>query len=168
MTAAGACSSVPTPTTARAGTYPPQPAKQRRAVTESSVLMRPATAADLPAVLMLYAQPDLDNGEVLSLADARRLFSRFGDYPDYTLYVAERDGAVVGSFALLVMDNLGHLGAPSAIIEDVVVAPEHQSEGIGRAMMNFATDVSRNKRCYKLVLSSNVKRVRAHAFYESL
>ncbi len=132
------------------------------------ILVRPATASDLPAVLNLYAQPDFDEGEVLPLEEASSLFARFAAYPDYTLYVAERDGSIVGSFALLVMDNLGHLGASSGIVEDVVVAPEWQCAGIGRAMMKFAHDRCREKRCYKMVLSSNAKRERAHAFYESL
>jgi GNAT superfamily N-acetyltransferase len=34
--------------------------------------------------------------------------------------------------------------------------------------MQFAVDRSREKGCYKLMLSSNAKRERAHAFYESL
>ena len=133
-----------------------------------SIRMRPATEADLPADLALYAQPDLDNGHVLPVDEARRILKRFADYPDYTLYDDERGGVIVGSLALLVMDNIGHLGTPSAIVEDVVVAPEFQGEGIGRIMMDFARDVSRAKRAYKLVLSSNAKRERAHAFYESL
>ncbi len=129
---------------------------------------RPATAVDLPAVLDLYGQPDFDDGKVLSVAEARRLLERFAAYPDYTLYVAEQDGAIVGSFALLIMDNLGHLGSPSGIVEDVVVGPALQGRGIGRAMMAFARERCRDKRCYKLVLSSNAKRERAHAFYDSL
>ena len=132
------------------------------------VTVRKAEAADIPAVLALYAQPDLDDGKVLAVDQAVALLERFSRYPDYTLYVAEQDHAIVGSFALLVMDNLGHLGAPSGIVEDVVVAPDRQSAGIGAAMMRFALAHCRQKRCYKLVLSSNAKRVRAHAFYESL
>jgi GNAT superfamily N-acetyltransferase len=132
------------------------------------VLVRPAGAADVAGVLALYAQPDLDDGNVLPIDQAVALFERFGRYPDYTLFVAEQDHAIVGSFALLVMDNLGHLGAPSGIVEDVVVAPARQSNGIGAAMMRFAMERCREKGCYKLVLSSNAKRVRAHAFYESL
>ena len=132
------------------------------------VLVRKASTADIPAVLRLYAQPDLDDGNVLTVDQAVALFERFGRYPDYTLYVAEQDHEIVGSFALLVMDNLGHLGAPSGIVEDVVVAPARQGNGIGAAMMGFALACCREKRCYKLVLSSNAKRVRAHAFYESV
>jgi hypothetical protein len=90
---------------------------------QASLLIRPAAAADLQKILDLYAQPDFDDGNVLPLETASQLLDRFGDYPDYTLYLAERGGDVVGSFALLVMHNLGHLGAPSAVMEDVVVAP---------------------------------------------
>ena len=97
----------------------------------SGIKVRQATAADLPAVLELYAQPDFDNGRVLPLEEARRLLARFAAYPDYTLYVAENHSRIVGSFALLVMDNLGHLGAPSGIVEDVVVSPEFHGAGIG-------------------------------------
>jgi GNAT superfamily N-acetyltransferase len=134
----------------------------------ADVVVRAATAADIPGVLALYAQPDLDDGKVLPVAEAVALFERFARYPDYTLYVAEQDDKVVGTFALLVMDNLGHLGSPSGIVEDVVVAPARQSGGIGRTMMQFAMERCREKDCYKLVLSSNAKRERAHAFYEQL
>jgi GNAT superfamily N-acetyltransferase len=137
-------------------------------VDPSSIRMRPATDADLPAVLDLYAQPDLDNGRVLPLDEARAILARFAEYPDYTLYVAEHGDRIVGTFALLVMDNIGHLGTPSALVEDVAVAPEFQGAGIGRVMMDFAREVSRSKGAYKLMLSSNAKRERAHAFYESL
>jgi GNAT superfamily N-acetyltransferase len=135
---------------------------------ETSPLIRPATVADLPAVLALYGQPGMDDGDVLSIPDAERLFARFATYPDYTLYVVEDGPRIVGTFALLVMDNLGHLGAPSAIVEGVMVAPDIQGQGVGQAMMRFAIDRARQKGCYKLMLSSNLKRERAHVFYEQL
>jgi len=135
---------------------------------QAKLLVRPAAESDLEKVLDLYAQAEFDAGDVLPLAAAKRLFERFADYPDYTLYVAEHGGDIVGTFALLVMHNLGHLGAPSAIVEDVAVAPALQGSGIGKAMMQFALGLCRDKGCYKLMLSSNAKRDRAHAFYESL
>jgi GNAT superfamily N-acetyltransferase len=134
----------------------------------ADINVRPAVETDLAAVLALYAQPGMDDGRMMPLAEARRMLARFARYPDYTLYVAEVDGEIVGTFALLVMDNLGHLGAPSAIVEDVVVAPAAQGRGIGQAMMAFARQKGMEKHCYKLVLSSNAKRERAHEFYEQL
>ncbi len=133
-----------------------------------TLTIRQAGAADLPGVLALYAQPALDNGNVLPLAEAEAILARFARYPDYALYVAEEGGAIVGTFALLVMDNLGHLGTPSAIIEDVAVTPERQGAGLGQAMMRRALDIAREKGCYKATLSSNLKRERAHAFYDQL
>lgn len=133
--------------------------------------IRPATDDDLPAILSLYAQPGLDNGRELDLETARRIHAEFKRYPAYRLFVAcdgPMDGKVVGSFALLVMHNLAHGGTPSAIVEDVVVAPERQGQGVGRQMMAHAMDMARQAGCYKLALSSNSKRQGAHAFYESL
>ncbi len=131
------------------------------------VSCRVATQADLADILRLYAQPDLD-GRALSLPEAERLFERIAQQPDYKLYVAVRDGQIVGTFALLIMQNLGHWGTPSGVIEDVAVDPACQGQGIGGIMMRHALKICGEKNCYKAVLSSNLKRERAHVFYESL
>jgi len=131
-------------------------------------LIRLATKKDLPAVLQLYAQPDLDDDLVLSRADAELIFDKISAYPNYQIYVAEIQEQIVGTFALLIMDNLIHRGAPSAIVEAVAVAPKLQGKGIGKSMMQYARRLCHEARCYKLSLSSNLKRNRAHEFYESL
>lgn len=132
------------------------------------VFIRAAAERDLPAVLALYAQPDLDDGNVLQVDQAAAIFARFALYPNYTLFVAEEGQQVIGTFALLVMDNLAHRGTPSAVVEDVVVSAAHRGRGIGRAMMRFAMERCALHGCYKMALSSNLKRRQAHAFYDSL
>jgi GNAT superfamily N-acetyltransferase len=129
---------------------------------------REAVKADLPQVLRLYAQPDLDDRQVLDTAQAEAIFDRIADYPDYRIYVAELGAVIVGTFALLIMDNLGHWGARSGVVEDVAVDPQYQRLGVGRLMMQHALQCCRGKGCYKLALSSNLKRDKAHAFYELL
>jgi ribosomal protein S18 acetylase RimI-like enzyme len=134
-----------------------------------ALLLREATANDLPAVLALYAQPGLDDGRVLPPEQAHEVFAQFTRYPSYRLFVAcNAAGQVLGSYALLVMHNLAHQGAPSAIVEDVVVDQRCRSCGIGRRMMDHARLLAREAGAYKLALSSNQKRERAHAFYDSL
>lgn len=142
-----------------------------------NITLRIATADDISAVLQLYAQPGLDDGKILSVPEAQQIWQRFASYPNYKLFVAcetgnstdpATSGEVVGSYALLVMHNLAHQGTPSAIAEDVVVAPHRQGAGIGRLMMAHAVEQARQAGCYKLALSSNKKRHAAHAFYESL
>ena len=134
-----------------------------------TVNIREARDADLPAVLALYAQPGLDDGDVLSHDEARAVWQQFARYPNYRLFVAQdASGEIVASYALLVMHNLAHRGTPSAIAEDVVVSPAQQGRGIGRALMAHALAQARAAGCYKLALSSNAKRESAHAFYRSL
>lgn len=123
---------------------------------------------DLLEVLELY-ETVLDKGKkVLHLNDSKILFAKFCQYPDYHLYIAKINSKIVGSFALLIMDNLAHFGTPSAIVEDVVVLEKFQNLGIGQQMMLFAMQKSKEKGCYKMVLSSNLVRTEAHRFYERL
>lgn len=133
-----------------------------------SVSIRPATAEDLPAVLALYAQPEIDAGRVLPLDQALAVFHRFQLYPNYTLHVAVIEGRIVGTFSLLIAHNLAHLGAPSGLVEDVVVAVDQQGRGIGTRMMRFALERCRAHGCYKMALSSNARRAAAHRIYEKL
>lgn len=133
-----------------------------------NLLIREATEADLDSVLRLYAQPGLDDGDVLGEREARAVYRRFRLYPSYRLFVAELDGAILGTFALLIMDNLAHRGAPSGVVEDVVVIADHQGRGIGRRMMEHARALCREAGCYKMALSSSLEREAAHAFYASL
>ncbi|MDD2545180.1 MAG: GNAT family N-acetyltransferase [Burkholderiaceae bacterium] len=137
----------------------------------SATTIREATAADLDAVLALYEALESVPGQGLALEEAEAVFAQFQRYPSYRLFVAcdsARPEAVVGSYALLVMHNLAHRGAPSAVVEDVVVAHALRGRGIGRQMMAHAVQQAHAAGCYKLALSSHRKRTEAHAFYESL
>jgi GNAT superfamily N-acetyltransferase len=109
----------------------------------------------------------MDDGATLPLEEARAIFAAMADYPFYKLYVVERDGCVLATYALLVMRNIAHLGARSAIVEQVMVDPGAQGQGLGRLMMAHAVETARAQGCYKLALSSNLKRAAAHAFYDS-
>jgi GNAT superfamily N-acetyltransferase len=131
------------------------------------ITIRRAGTADLPGILALHAELESD-GRTLDLPQAAALFERIRSYPDYHVYVAVSGDEIVGTFALLIMDNLAHLGAPSAIVEDVVVSAAQQGRGIGKQMMHYANEHCKQAGCYKMMLSSNLKRAQAHKFYEDL
>ena len=95
-----------------------------------NLTIRAAEEKDLPDVLRLYAQADMDNGQVLALSDAKQIFNRMKAYPDYQVYVAEINGEVIGTYALAIMDNLAHMGSKSGLIEDVVVSQTHQRQRV--------------------------------------
>lgn len=130
--------------------------------------IRHATKDDLPEVMSLIAQMDLDAGSPLPLAEAEEIFAHVSTYPNHELYVATVDTDVIGTFALLIMQHLSHHGARSVIIEDVVVREDWRSQGVGRTMMDYAVRRGKALGCYKIMLSSGIRRERAHAFYEDL
>ena len=132
-----------------------------------TIQIHTATIDDIRNILQIYAEA-LDNGKVLSVEKAKVIFLQQQQYPDYQVFVAKLDNKIVGTFALLIMENMAHLGTPSAVIEDVGVLPEMQGKGIGKAMMVFALAKAKEKGCYKMSLSSNLRREQAHQFYESL
>ena len=132
------------------------------------MLIRIAQEQDLSEVLALYSQVDMDNDQILTINEAKTIYNRMSLYPDYHIYVAEIDGKIVGTFALAIMDNLAHMGSKSGLIEDVVVSQLLRGQGIGKEMMNFAIGLCKEKSCYKVCLSSNLKRKDAHRFYENI
>jgi GNAT superfamily N-acetyltransferase len=134
----------------------------------AEIEIRQVTEADLPHLLNLYAQLNVNLGGVVSLDQAKSIFTRINSYPDYKVYVAVTNGEIVGTFELLIMDNLAHLGAKSGVLEDVVVHQDWQGQGIGKRMLEFAMARCREAGCYKMALSSNLQREAAHRFYDSL
>ena len=134
-----------------------------------SLEIREATAEDAGELTRLYGQ--LDDGSRETPVDEQtvaRVFGRTRDYPGYRVLLAVEEGRVVGSFVLVILEMLGSRCAPEAIVEDVVVERGARGKGIGRRMMAFAMEEAARNGCYKLVLSSNLERTGAHAFYESL
>lgn len=132
-----------------------------------NITIRVATITDVPEILKIYAAA-LDNHQVLTVEEAEKIFVRQNQYPDYHVFMAENEHQAVGTFALLVMENMAHMGMPSAVVEDVGVLPEFQGFGIGKKMMAYALQYAKAKGCYKMSLSSNLRREQAHQFYESL
>lgn len=131
------------------------------------IIIREADEQDLQDILALYKQSDMD-GSCLEVEQARSIFQKMKTYPDYSIYVAETDGKIIGTFSLAVLDNLVHLGSKTGLVEAVVVSADFQGQGIGKAMMSGAIDLCREKKCYKVSLSSGMQRTKAHHFYENL
>lgn len=134
----------------------------------SEIGIRRASEADLGSIQGLYAEVGLDGGTPLPRAEAADIFRRMSRYPSYRLWVAETGGSIVGTYALLILDNIAHSGRPFAVVEQVAVTTRRQNAGIGRQMMHHAMDEARAAGCYKLILTSHVGRLDAHAFYDKL
>ncbi len=130
--------------------------------------LREAASTDIEALLGLYELLEFKPALSLSLKAARVRFEKYKGYPNYRIYVAELGEVIVGTFALIIIDSVAHSGKPFAVVEDVVVSQDCQGRGIGKRMMEFAMCRCKEFGCYKLTLSSHLKRQKAHSFYESL
>ena len=138
------------------------------------VTIRAATEDDIPRILELYhnltssVSSDDEEQSYPSQDDVQRVTDEILSLPRYDLLVAEEDGIVVGTMVLLIVPNLSHGALPWAIVENVVVDGDHRRRGIGRLLMDYATDRAREAGCYKVQLLSNKKRLEAHRFYQAL
>jgi GNAT superfamily N-acetyltransferase len=115
----------------------------------------------------VLAESGIDGGVSFTVDEARAHLARIRS-GGFRLLAAIVDGEIAGTYSLVILNKLGKRGALSGVVEDVGVAPRRQGQGIGRAMMAHALEECRKAGCYKLALSTNVKRAGAHRFYESL
>lgn len=132
-----------------------------------NIEVRKAQKQDLTAILKLYTQFEADKEKILSIEQAEKMLEKLSRYPNYFLYVAALDTQIVGTFSLLIMDNLVHEGTPSGIVDSVAVDPQFHGQSIGKKMMQHAMHLCEESGCYKLALSSNFK-WGVHEFYEKL
>lgn len=138
----------------------------------TTLLVRRATEADLPVVVALFQIPDEGNQADVdanldpfasAYVDALR-----GMTDDNALYVATEGEGALGVFQLTFIRHVGYAGGLVAQIENVIVSPSARGRGIGAAMMRFAIDLAKARGAFRVQLTSNKRRTRAHAFYERL
>jgi GNAT superfamily N-acetyltransferase len=137
------------------------------------LLIRPATAADLPALVSLMAEDVLGrerDDPSLPLDDGyARAFTEIRTRPDHHLMVGELRGAVVAMLQLTFIPGLGRKGSYRAIVEAVHVRADTRGHGLGAQMIAWAADTARARgRCPFLQLTSDKRRKDAHRFYERL
>ncbi|MFB2552260.1 GNAT family N-acetyltransferase [Ensifer soli] len=138
----------------------------------ASLIIRQATPDDLPALIALFADDTIgghgDTTDPAAFPAYRAAFDRIAASSSETLYVAELDGAVVGTFQTLVTVSLTDRGAAHMILEAVQVRADRRGRGIGEAMVRVAINAARAQGMASIRLTSNVKRADAHRFYQRL
>ena len=134
------------------------------------VIIREALEKDIPRILELYRQLSFEPEKhpTPPLNECRKVFREMSQYPGYTLLVAEDNGQVVGTTVLAVLPGFAHGTSPFAVVEYVVVDEKCRSKGIGKLLMESVKSLAKEARCYKIMLTSDVRRERAHKFYKSL
>ncbi len=125
---------------------------------------------DIPRILELYRQLSFEPEKYRAapLNDCLKVFRKMSQYPGFELLVAEDNGQVVGTTALAILPGFAHGTSPFAVVEYVVVDEKFRSKGIGKLLMESVKSLAKEAGCYKIMLTSDLKRVRAHKFYKSI
>jgi GNAT superfamily N-acetyltransferase len=132
-------------------------------------MIRPATAADVPAILQLIrALSDYEKLSHQVVVDEARLREHlFGARPYAEALLAEEEGRVVG-YALFFHTYSTFLGQPNLYLEDLFVLPEHRGRGHGKGLLARLARTAVERGCGRfewMVLDWNTAAIQ---FYESL
>ena len=131
--------------------------------------LRPATPADLPAIVGLIRELAVfEKLEHLVVATPESMAPHlFGTRPAAEAVVAEVDGAVV-AFALFFTNFSTFLGQPGLYLEDLYVQPAHRGTGLGKSLLAHLGALAVERGCGRFewsVLDWNENAIR---FYESM
>ncbi|MCG7527372.1 GNAT family N-acetyltransferase [Streptomyces sp. OfavH-34-F] len=133
--------------------------------------LRPATRADLPAVLGLLADENqvVDPKTIVVTEAHERAFVAIDTDPrNEMLVLVDGSGTVVGCLQATYIPGLGKGGAERALVEAVRIRADRRGDGLGRTLMTHAITRARARGCALVQLTSNKQREAAHHFYTTL
>ncbi len=135
------------------------------------ITIRSADLADVERLVELLEYGSLadPSGEPENAPDIGRYRAALVEIqatPGNDVLVAEIAGEVVGTCQLVIFRHFQREGGLCCEIESVHVHPDFRSKGIGSQLMASAVDIARQAGCYRVQLTSNLRRPRAHQFYE--
>jgi ribosomal protein S18 acetylase RimI-like enzyme len=142
--------------------------------TREQIVFRLAKPEDLPAILHLLADDPLGKyreqaveGDAVP-AHSRAAFDAIVADPRNRLIVLEVDGAVAGCMQVTFIPGLTYQGRERALIEGVRVANAMRGRGLGKAFMDHAIGLARERGCALVQLTTDKRRAEAQAFYRAL
>ncbi|MGG8408915.1 N-acetyltransferase family protein [Streptomyces sp. 12297] len=136
----------------------------------TKIEIRPASEADLPAIVAMLADDALGATRESpdDLSPYLAAFARLRDDPNQLVVVADRAGEVVGTLQLTIIPGLSRKGSTRSVIEGVRVHASTRGEGLGAELIEWAVAESRRQDCRLVQLTSDKTRPDAHRFYERL
>lgn len=124
------------------------------------ILVRPVRVADKNRVAALLAAMDYPHtSDLLEQTLLQQI-----QHPDALTLVAECSGEALGLISMHFMAQLAVQGEV-CFINYFSVDPVCRSSGIGSLLLQRAEQAARQRGCYSIELSSNMRRSRAHQFY---
>src|SRR6478736_3077097 len=137
-----------------------------------SVSIRPACREDVAAIVTMLADDRLGSArervEDPLPASYYEAFTRIERDQNIQLVVAESEGRVVGCLQLAILPGISSQGGVRGLLEDVRVAADCRSRGIGERLVQWAIAEAKTRGCNLVELLTHASRVDAQRFYKRL
>ena len=127
---------------------------------------KPADANDLKILYFDYLTR-FPPKEEQDMALWQNLLDKFEKDENMHLLVAEENREVVSSVQMAIIENLTHNIRPFAVIENVVTHMDYRKKGYASALLEKATEIAREHRCYKIVLETGSNKESTLNFYRN-
>ena len=139
---------------------------------EKSVSIRPARREDVAAIVAMLADDHLGRArervEDPLPESYYQAFERVECDQNLTLVVAESEGRVVGCLQLAILPGISTQGGIRGLLEDVRVASDCRSRGIGEQLVQWAVAEAKARGCNLVELLTHQTRTDAQRFYKRL
>ena len=131
------------------------------------MLIRKASARDAADLKILYFEylTKYPPKEEQDMQQWERLLSKWEQDEKIYLLIAEIDGRAVSSIQMQIVESLTHNVRPFAVIENVVTHGDYQNRGYASALLQEATKIAQQHRCYKVFLETGSNRESTLNFY---
>ena len=94
------------------------------------------------------------------------LLDKFEKDENMYLLVMEEGGKVVSSVQMAIIESLTHNVRPFAVIENVVTHADYRNKGYASALLEKASEIAREHRCYKVFLETGSNKESTLNFYQ--
>jgi len=125
--------------------------------------IREARRDELAQIVTLYNLMWTDSDTPIDTRVGENIFDQMQGDRQW-MYVVELDERLVASFMVLI----GGKDDSEYIIDNAVVHPRYQRQGIGRRMLAFVTDKCLEMGCRQIVVSNRGRQKGYEGFYESM
>ncbi len=133
------------------------------------MIIRKAKSTDANDLKVLYFEyltkfPPKEEQNMFLWEDLLNKFEKDGNM---YLLVVEEDGKVVSSVQMAIIESLTHNVRPFAVVENVVTHINYRNKGYASALLEQASEIAKEHRCYKIFLETGSNKESTLNFYRN-
>jgi len=129
--------------------------------------IRKAFPTDAEALKVLYFEhlTKYPPTEEQDMSLWKKMLDKFEKDENMYLLVLEEDNQVVSSVQMSIIESLTHNVRPFSVIENVVTHADYRNKGYASRLLERATEIAKEKNCYKLFLETGSNKESTLNFY---